>query len=104
MFIPMAHVCITVLCIETYTLLGSTGATAHSKAYFGEGNGPVHLNSVECSGMEYNLTDCKTMNSGIETSHSLDVGVKCQPGIYIYIYMYVCIIYTKIVMTVNFQT
>ena len=42
----------------------------------------MNLNSVECSGMEYNLTDCETMNSKIETSHSLDVGVKCQPGKY----------------------
>ena len=43
----------------------------------------MHLDSVECSGMEYNLTDCETMNNGIiETSHSLDVGVKCQPGIH----------------------
>ena len=69
-------------CILIFLNIGPTGATAHSKAYFGEGSGPVHLNSVECSGMEYNLTDCKTMNSGLETSHSLDVGVKCQPGIY----------------------
>ena len=40
----------------------------------------MHLDSVECSGMEYNLTDCETMNNG--ASHSLDVGVKCQPGIH----------------------
>ena len=60
----------------------STGATAHSNAYFGEGSGLVHLDSVQCSGLEYSLTDCDTMNSGIESSHSLGVGVKCEPGMY----------------------
>ena len=65
----------------------STGATAHSNAYFGEGSGLVHLDSVQCSGLEYSLTDCETMNSGIESSHSLDVGVKCEPGMY---YIIVC--------------
>ena len=65
----------------------STGATAHSNAYFGEGSGLVHLDSVQCSGLEYSLTDCETMNSGIESSHSLGVGVKCEPGMY---YIKVC--------------
>ena len=58
----------------------STGATAHSGAYFGEGRGPVNLDSVRCTGSEYTLTDCEIENSGSRISHSLDVGVKCQPG------------------------
>ena len=58
------------------------GATAHSGAYFGEGSGLIHLTYVKCSGLEYNVTECKTQNVGMSSSHSLDVGVKCQPGIY----------------------
>ena len=57
-----------------------TGATAHSSAYFGEGSGAVHLDSVQCSGSEYNLTECATGNSEDGSDHSQDVGVKCQPG------------------------
>ena len=40
----------------------------------------MHLDFVECSGLEYGLDDCETVNSGTGMSHSLDVGVKCQPG------------------------
>ena len=58
----------------------SAGATAHSEAYFGEGSGPVNLDFVQCSGSEYILTDCELENTGIRSSHALDVGVKCQPG------------------------
>ena len=36
---------------------------------------------MECSGSEYNLTECDVQNTGSTTSHSLDVGVKCQPGL-----------------------
>ena len=57
-----------------------TGATAHSRAYFGDGSGLIHLIFVKCSGSEYNLTECETGNAGTSSSHSLDVGVKCQPG------------------------
>ena len=53
------------------------GVTAHSDAYFGEGSGLIHFTFVNCSGSEYDLTECETQNS---SSLSLDVGVKCQPG------------------------
>ena len=58
----------------------ATGATAHIGAYFGEGSGPIHLDFVQCSGSEYNLTECEIRNDRVRTSHSFDVGVKCQPG------------------------
>ena len=57
-----------------------TGATAHSDAYFGEGSGLMHLSDVKCSGLEYDVTECETQNVGNNSSHSLDVGVRCQPG------------------------
>ena len=56
------------------------GATAHIGAYFGEGSGVIHLSDVKCSGSEYDVTKCETQDIGINSSHSLDVGVKCQPG------------------------
>ena len=58
----------------------SIGATAHSNAYFGEGRGPIHLDSVVCSGYEISLTDCEIQHTESSQGHSLDVGVKCQPG------------------------
>ena len=61
-----------------------TGATAHSDAYFGEGSGWIHLSFVKCLGTEYHVTECETQNVGISSSHSLDVGVKCQPGMFKY--------------------
>ena len=60
-----------------------TGAASQSNAYFGEGEGAIHLDSVECSGLENRLIECGMNYSDNSTSHSLDVGVKCQPGIYI---------------------
>ena len=54
------------------------GAFGKSGAYFGSGSGPIHLDSVVCSGTEYNLTDCQTGNKTRHSSHSQDVGVKCQ--------------------------
>ena len=38
---------------------------------------------MQCSGSEYNLTECEIRNDSvnhIRTNHSSDVGVKCQPG------------------------
>ena len=35
---------------------------------------------MQCSGSEYNLTECEIRNDRDRTSHSFDVGVKCQPG------------------------
>ena len=55
-----------------------TGATGQPGAYFGQGSGPIHLDYVLCSGTEYKLTDCETGNRTRLSSHSEDVGVKCQ--------------------------
>ena len=54
------------------------GALQQTGAYFGEGSGPIHLDYVLCSGTEYNLTDCQIGNRTRQSSHSEDVGVKCQ--------------------------
>ena len=57
------------------------GSTPYSNAYFGEGSGAVHLNYIQCSGTEYNLTECEiAKTSRDQISHSQDVGVRCEPG------------------------
>ena len=69
-----------VIILRNYAIFFATGATAHTGAYFGEGSGPIHLDIVQCSGSEYNLTECEIRNDRVRTNHSIDVGVKCQPG------------------------
>ena len=54
------------------------GASGRTGAYFGSGSGPIHLDYVVCSGTEYNVTDCQIQNETRQSSHSEDVGVKCQ--------------------------
>ncbi|NXO75369.1 NETR protein, partial [Sitta europaea] len=59
--------------------LGFSGtAKARAMAYFGEGHGPIHLDNVECSGMEHNLEQCATPDTRIHSCwHSEDAGVIC---------------------------
>ncbi|KAM8924063.1 neurotrypsin-like [Pelodytes ibericus] len=60
--------------------LGHRGpAKARSMAYFGEGQGPIHLDNVECSGSENALAQCKKQDSGIHNCwHNEDAGVICD--------------------------
>ena len=63
------------------------GAVALCCGSFGQGSGPVHMNSVVCSGSEPNITSCSYSATGSE--HQEEVGVQCQPrttsGIYLHI-------------------
>ena len=69
--------------LQSYsTHIPHAGATAHSGAYFSEGSGLIHLTFVKCSGIEYDVTECETQTAESSSSHSLDVGAKCQPGNY----------------------
>uniref|UniRef100_A0A3B1KE07 SRCR domain-containing protein n=1 Tax=Astyanax mexicanus TaxID=7994 RepID=A0A3B1KE07_ASTMX len=55
--------------------------STHS-AHFGEGNGPVLLDDVGCSGQENNLLSCSHGGLGITNcSHSEDAGVICSAGL-----------------------
>ena len=54
------------------------GAIQHTNGYFGEGSGPIHLDYVVCTGTEYNLMDCQIGSGTRDSSHSDDVGVKCN--------------------------
>ena len=60
-------------------LFWQTDAVAYNNAHFGAGSGPIHLESVACSGIENNLTDCPRSSSvSCSNGHSEDAGVRCQ--------------------------
>ena len=77
------HFCRFTLPLAWSSLLGASGRTG---AYYGFGSGPIHLDYVVCSGTEYNLTDCQIGNVTRQSSHSEDVGVKCQTSKCVVIY------------------
>ena len=57
------------------------GAIARVNAAFGEGDGPIILDDVRCSGPESRLLDCQ--HGGFEVHncvHSRDAGVVCTGG------------------------
>ena len=64
--------------LDSHSMSYILGATGQTGAYFGPGSGPIHFDYVVCSGTEYNLTDCQVTKGTRQSSHSEDVGVKCQ--------------------------
>ena len=47
-------------------------------AYFGEGQGPILLDNVRCTGLEHELIDCPHNDLGIhDCIHNEDAGVAC---------------------------
>ena len=52
---------------------------AHQRAYFGEGQGLIGMDDVQCAGSESTLTDC-THTRNHNCGHSEDAGVTCAPG------------------------
>ena len=54
-------------------------AQALSSAYFGQGNGPIFLDNVACSGTEITLLSCNSSKIGsYNCSHYEDAGVSCS--------------------------
>ena len=48
------------------------------KAYFGEGNGPIHLTNAQCTSDNTELIHCDIDNTGMNNcDHSEDAGVIC---------------------------
>jgi hypothetical protein len=61
--------------------LGYMGSitTAVKRAYFGEGNGPIWMDNVNCDGTESYLQNCWFVGWGIhDCDHSEDAGVICS--------------------------
>uniref|UniRef100_A0A4W3HXG4 HHIP-like protein 1 n=1 Tax=Callorhinchus milii TaxID=7868 RepID=A0A4W3HXG4_CALMI len=60
--------------------LGFPGAlVAHRRAHFGRGDGPIHLDDVQCQGHERNLLECSHTEIGVTNcSHREDAGVVCE--------------------------
>ena len=57
-----------------------TGVVALTAAYFGQGNGSIHIDNVQCSGTESALIQC-THTTLHDCSHTEDAGVRCDaPG------------------------
>ena len=56
----------------------TVGAVAQGGGYFGRGSGPVHFDSLTCSGNEEDYLQC-SFSSGFSCTHAADVGVQC-PG------------------------
>ena len=69
---------------------GSSG-TAIGLASFGQGSGPILLDSVTCSGNESTLASCGHLGVGVtrSCSHSKDAGVRCS-GVISGIHVYPC--------------
>lgn len=48
-------------------------------AYFGEGQGPIHLDNVKCVGTEVSLGECSAVGPDAhDCRHSEDAGVICD--------------------------
>ena len=64
-----------------------TSGRSYSRAYFGQGSGPIWLDSVTCTGTESTLASCGHLGLGITRSctRSEDAGVSCYgtPGSYV---------------------
>ena len=53
-------------------------ATAISNAFYGQGNGPILLDDVACTGLETNLLTCRYDSVTSDCGHSEDAGVQCE--------------------------
>ena len=67
--------------VPRYDYYNSLGAQYLSKAYFGQGTGPIYLDNVNCVGSESSLLNC-THVTNHNCIHSEDAGVACPSEFY----------------------
>lgn len=66
----------SIITTNTYSNIGWVAAF---EAFYGQGNGPILLDDVKCSGTEERLIDCP--HNGFNNHncrHTEDVGVSCE--------------------------
>ena len=76
------NICILKVKTSTPTIpFFSTGAFSQGGSFYGQGSGPVHLDDVECEGIEDALINCSRRRFGFVGSncrtHSEDASVVC---------------------------
>ena len=78
--------------IHMYSIISSSEPEAVGRAYFGEGEGAIFLENVQCNGSEDRLQQCPASPLGVhDCDHTEDAGVKCR-STYIRIYStYICV-------------
>ena len=60
-------------------LLLCKGPEFYGRAYFGEGQGDIYIEYVQCNGNESHLEECPSSDVGDhDCSHSVDAGVSCK--------------------------
>ena len=70
---------------DAYVVCGQLGfglsGSPYSSAFFGQGSGPILLDSVTCIGSESTLASCGHLGVGVIRSctHLEDAGVRCSP-------------------------
>lgn len=60
--------------------------SAVSKAFYGQGSGPIILRRLECTGRETSILECEFDANTSDCRHSDDAGVQCIGMLYYVIF------------------
>ena len=62
------------------TPMSLSDSTYDCCAQFGQGNGPIHIDDLACSGSEYRIINCRYDNDTSDCHHGEDWSVYCSIG------------------------